>query len=157
MSNLIKLNFSINIKAPKEKVWSVLWDDATYRMWTSIFSEGSYAETDWKEGSKALFLTPKGEGMFSKIAKNKPNEFMSFQHLGVIKDGKEQPMDEETKKWSGAMENYTLQEVGDITKLMVDIDVSEDYLDYFNETFPKALEKVKDIAEKMGVESKVSN
>ena len=40
------LNFSININAPKEKVRKVLWDDSSYREWTSAFSEGSYAETD---------------------------------------------------------------------------------------------------------------
>src|SRR6185436_21158798 len=96
------LNFSINIKSPKEKVWSVLWDDLTYRKWTSVFSPGSYAVSDWKEGSKVMFLSPNGEGMFSNIARLIPNELMSFKHLGTVKDGKEQPESEETKKWSGA-------------------------------------------------------
>jgi hypothetical protein len=55
-----KLNFSINISAPKDKVWQTLWDDASYREWTSAFAEGSYAETDnWKEGSEVKFLDPK--------------------------------------------------------------------------------------------------
>ena len=44
-----KMNFSIDINAPKEKVWNVLWDDDSYRKWTSAFAEGSYAKTDnWK-------------------------------------------------------------------------------------------------------------
>ena len=51
------MNFDISINAPREKVWEVLWDDASYRKWTSAFSEGSYAVTDnWKKGSKILFL-----------------------------------------------------------------------------------------------------
>ena len=75
-----KLNFSISINAPKEKVWEMLWDDAGYRAWTNVFAEGSWAKTDsWKEGSKVLFLGPNGSGMVSSVAANKPNEFMSFK------------------------------------------------------------------------------
>ncbi|MGQ0827139.1 MAG: hypothetical protein ACT4ON_01965 [Bacteroidota bacterium] len=85
--------------------------------------------------------------MFSKIDKMIPNEFMSFKHLGVVKDGKEQPADKETEKWSGSMENYTLKENSGITTLKVDIDVIEGFKDYFEKTFPKALENVKSLSE----------
>ena len=148
-----KERFSIKINAPKEKVWNVLWNDATYRMWTSVFSEGSYADTDWKEGSKVLFLSAKGDGMFSTIAKKVPNEFMSFKHLGVVKNGKEEPGDEETKKWSGALENYTLKETGGSTELKVEIDVTQEFQNYFRETFPKAFEKVKALSESETIQS----
>lgn len=142
-----KERFSTKIKAPREKVWDVLWNDATYRMWTSVFSEGSYADTDWKEGSKVLFLSAKGDGMFSTIAKNTPNEFMSFRHMGVVKNGKEEPLNEETKQWSGAMENYTLKETDGVTELIVEMDVTDDFQNYFRETFPKAMDKIKAMAE----------
>jgi hypothetical protein len=84
-----KLHYDIAINATPEKVWKVLWTDKTYREWTSAFSEGSHAETDWKEGSKVLFLDGNGQGMVSKIAVNRPNEFMSFEHLGEVHEGKE--------------------------------------------------------------------
>jgi len=142
-----KLKFSIEIKAPKEKVWKVLWDDDTYRKWTSVFSEGSYAVTDWKEGSKVLFLGGEGNGMYSVIAQAKPNEFMSFKHLGVIKNGVEQPLDEESKKWSGALENYSLEEKNGLTEMKVEMDIAEEHKSYFNEAFPKALQKVKELSE----------
>lgn len=142
-----QLHFLTQVKAPKEKVWQVLWDDETYRKWTAAFSEGSYAVTDWNEGSKVLFLSPAGEGMFSTIAKKVPNEFMSFKHLGVVKGGEEQPADEETKKWSGAMENYSLEEKNGITELTVKMDITEELEQYFKETFPKALESIKALAE----------
>src|SRR6188508_3009161 len=90
-NDMKKANFTVKINAPKEKVWEVLWNDKTYREWTSVFSEGSYAVSDWKEGSKVQFLGPEGGGMFSKIAKLVPNEYMSFEHLGELKDGQEQP------------------------------------------------------------------
>ncbi len=142
-----KLQFSIDIKAPREKVWKILWDDATYRNWTSVFGEGSYAVTDWKEGSKVMFLSGTGDGMFSIIAKLRPNEFMSFKHLGVIKNRKEEATNKETETWAGAMENYTLAENGGLTKLTVDMDVSDDHKDHFEDIFPKALNKVKELSE----------
>jgi len=141
------LTFSSDINASPEKIWQVLWEDTTYRQWTSAFSEGSYAISDWKEKSKVHFLSPSGEGMFSEIDQLVPNAFMSFRHLGVVRNGEEQPQDEETRKWSGAMENYTLERVGDGTRLTVEIDITDDHAEYFQDTFPKALALVKSIAE----------
>jgi len=143
-----KVNFSIHIDAPKEKVWNVLWDDVTYRKWVSAFSEGSYAVSDWREGSKILFTSTEGEGMFSMIAKKIPNEYMSFKHLGEMKGGEEQPESEVSKQWSGAMENYTLREKDGGTELMVKMDVTDEHEQYFRDTFPKALEIVKSLAER---------
>ena len=58
-----KMIFTQQINAPKEKVWNILWEDASYRKWTTPFCEGSYAVNDnWKEGSKVLFLSPGGDG-----------------------------------------------------------------------------------------------
>jgi len=143
-----KQTFKISIDAPREIVWDVLWSDATYREWTSVFSSGSRAESDWKEGSKIVFLDGKGDGMVSTIAAKKPNSFMSFKHLGEVHNGVEDLNSEKVKPWSGATENYTLKTVNGKTELIVDIDLSEEFKDIFLETFPKALEKVKSIAEK---------
>jgi hypothetical protein len=144
-----KINFSIDINAPREKVWDILWHDDSYRKWTSAFAEGSYAETDnWKEGSKVLFLSPGGEGMVSTVASNKKNEFMSFKHLGVVKNGVEDTDSENVKGWAGAMENYRLKDENGKTKLVVDMDSTDEFKDYFSKTWPIALQKVKELAEK---------
>lgn len=142
-----KLSFTTEIKATKSTVWNILWNDTTYRKWTSVFSQGSYAVTDWKEGSKVLFLDAKGDGMHSTIAKTIPYEFMSFKHLGEVKNGKEEPVNEKTKEWVGAMENYTLKETNGITLLTVELEGAEENLNYFKDIFPKALEKVKTLSE----------
>lgn len=142
-----KLNFKTSINAPKEKVWKTLWDDATYRKWTSAFSEGSHADTDWKEGSKVLFLDGKGDGMVSRIETIRPDEFMSFRHLGEVKNGIEDTESDKVKGWAGALENYTLKEVNGTTELTVEMDMNEDFKDYFVGTFPKALEQVKILSE----------
>lgn len=142
-----KLNFSVDINAPKEKVWKTLWDDATYPKWTGVFAEGSHAKTDWKEGSKVLFLDGKGSGMVSKIETIRPTDFMSFQHLGEVKEGIEDTESEKVKDWAGAHENYTLKENKGTTELLVDMDMNEEYKDMFMKMFPKALEQVKILSE----------
>jgi hypothetical protein len=143
------MNFSIDIDAPKEKVWNILWEDDSYRKWTTPFAEGSYAKTDnWKEGSKVLFLSQGREGMVSKVAANKKNEFMSFEHLGVVKDGVEDTASDSVKSWAGAKENYRLTDVNGKTKLVVDMDSTDEFKDFFSKTWPVALEKVKELSEK---------
>ena len=144
--------YKITIDAPKEKVWNTLWEDATYRQWTAPFAEGSHAETDWKQGSKILFTDGKGSGMISTVAENKPNEFMGIKHLGMIKDGVEDYDSEEIKAWAGSYENYTLKSVGGKTELFVDmgtpVALPKEMADYFAQAWPKALDKLKEIAEK---------
>ncbi len=143
-----KQNFKIDINAPREKVWETLWGKDSYPAWTSAFTEGSHVKTDWKKGSKTLFLDAKNDGMVSKIAENKPNEFMSFEHLGFMKDGVEDLESEQVKKWAGAHENYTLKTVNGKTELSVEMDITDEYKDYFEKTWPKALDLVKELAEK---------
>jgi hypothetical protein len=142
-----KINFSVSINAPKSKVWSVLWDDATYGKWTAPFAEGSRAITDWKEGSKVLFVSGSGDGMVSCIETKRENEYMSIKHLGMIKDGIEDTTSDKVKAWNGALENYTLQEKDGVTTLAVDMDITEEHKDYFMQTWPKALEVVKSLSE----------
>lgn len=144
---MTKLNFTININAPAAKVWQILWNDETYRKWTSVFHEGSYAVSDWKQGSKIQFLSPEGDGMYSGIVESKPNEYMAFRHLGVIKKFVEQPNDAETKSWAGSMETYSLKENNGITTLNASADATEQFKDYFKTTFPKAMALVKELAE----------
>lgn len=145
--SLKKISFSTTIKASKEKVWAVLWNDESYRSWTSAFTQGSYAVSDWNEGSKILFLDGKGSGMYSTIAKKIPNEFMSFKHIGEVKDNIELPVDEQTQSWSGSMEDYILKEKDGSTELTIEMDVVESFMDYFKKTFPVAIDNIKNLAE----------
>ncbi|MDI5886632.1 SRPBCC family protein [Flavobacterium yafengii] len=141
------LEFKIEINAPKEKVWEILWNEETYKQWTSIFCEGSYAESDWKEGSKIHFLSPNGDGMNSIIFKKIDNEYMAFKHLSEIKKFQEMPVDDATQEWTGAMEMYRLTEDNGITVLEAKMDAVEKYIDYFKTTWPKALDLVKKLSE----------
>jgi hypothetical protein len=143
-----KHQFTTTINASKEKVWQVLWSLDSYSAWTSAFSEGSQAETDdWKKGTKVLFTDGKGSGMVAMIEDNVPNEFMSFRHIGELKDGVEDTTSEKVQTWAGSLESYSLKENNGNTDLVVEMDINEEWLDYFVKTWPVALEKIKSLVE----------
>jgi len=143
-----KKQFSIIISASAEKVWDVLLGQDTYPVWTSVFSEGSRVETDWKKGSKALFLDGKGSGMVSVIEENIPNEFLSIRHIGEVIGGVEDTESERVKSWAGAHENYRLTAIDGKTEWLTEIDLSPEWEGFFDEVWPEAQAKVKELAEK---------
>ncbi len=139
-----RLKFSIDIEAEKNTIWKALWNEHSYREWASIFFEGSFVVcNNWKEGSKVHFLGPDQSGIYSIIAKHSPNKIIAFKHIGSVVEGKEQPIDEESKKWTGATEIYSLSKGTETNTLTVEIDVLNEHLEFMTNTFPKALEKIK--------------
>lgn len=142
------MHFSIEINASRAHVWRILWDDATYRQWTAVFHEGSHAESDWQEGSPILFLGPDGGGMNSRIARNIPGQYMSFEHLGEIHGGVADTRILDANGGVAPQENYTLTDSDTGTLLEVSFDdPGPDMEAYFAETFPVALQKVQELAE----------
>lgn len=146
------LHFSVTINSPKEKVWDTMLGEDTYRQWTEVFATGSHYEGDWDKGSKILFLAPddsgKMGGMVSRIKENRPYEYISIKHLGVVQDGKEDTSSEAIEGWAGALENYTFNENNGSTEVLVEMDTVEEYKQMFLDTWPKALQKLKELAEK---------
>lgn len=147
-----KLHFSIIINAPKEKVWNTMLGEDSYREWTDVFMPGSHYAGDWNKGSKILFLAPgetgKMGGMVSRIKENRPYEYISIEHIGIVQEGKEDTSSESVKGWAGALENYTFKEKDGTTEVLVDMDTAEDHKEMFQNIWPKALQKLKELAEK---------
>ena len=84
--------------------------------------------------------------LFSRIAENIPNEFISIHHLGILDGDKEILDGPEVEGWGDALENYSFSENNGVTTVSVEMDTKEDYVDYFNETWPKALEILKKLS-----------
>lgn len=142
------LRFQTNINASKEKVWDVLLQDATYRQWTAPFCEGSYYKADnFNEGSKVTFLSPEGTGMVSRVVVHKPAEEISFEHLGVVKDCKEDTESDDVKQWQGSQETYHVVSTGDSTQLHIEQDIDCKHAPMFTTMWEKALQKVKELSE----------
>lgn len=146
--------FTIDIHAPKEKVWKVMLEDKTYREWTRTFHEGSYYEGSWDKGSDIQFLASddgKLSGMASKIVENIPYEYISIEHLGVVVDGKVDTSSENVQQWIGIHENYIFNEKDGVTSLKIELEskgLNKEMDEMFKEMWPKALQKLKEIVER---------
>ena len=150
-----KLQFKVNINAAVSKIYDFMLgisNKATYEQWTALFNPTSTYEGSWEKGNKILFLgvDTKGErgGMVSRIAINIPNQFVSIQHYGLLKGEKEITEGPEVEKWANGFENYTFEDNNGTTTVIVDLDTTEDFVDYMNKSYPKALDKLKEICEK---------
>lgn len=86
--------------------------------------------------------------MVSTVESNEPAKFVSILHYGFLDGENEITTGEQVEQWAGGHENYTFQELNSTTTLTVDIDSVEEYLDYFNQTYPKALDKLAEILNK---------
>lgn len=149
-----KLQFKQTINAPAQKVYETmlgLKDKATYEYWTATFNPTSTYEGSWNNGSKILFVgideNGKKGGMVSEIAEHRPADFISIRHYGFLDGDTEVTTGELVEKWAGGHENYHFQEKDGMTTVTVEIDVVDEYLDYFHHKYPKALDKLKEIAE----------
>lgn len=137
--------FSIEIQAPRERVWNTLWEDKTLRDWGNIIDEGLYMVGEIKEGNEVQFISSSsGYGVTSLIEKLVPNEFASFRQIADTKGSGEQ---ERQKEWTGGTESYSLAENDSVTTLTVEFDVPTELEETFKIRFPKALKRVKFLAE----------
>lgn len=146
-----KISFDIEIEAPVSLVYQTMLNDATYREWTSPFNASSHYQGSWDKGAKIIFIgvDEKGErgGMVSRIKENIPNQFVSIEHLGLLKDTVEITEGPEVEGWAGALENYRFTAGNGTTQVNIEMDSNEEFESYFRETWPKALAKLKSICE----------
>jgi len=146
--------FTMDINAPKEKVWKIMLEDKTYREWTSAFHEGSYYEGSWEKGCDIRFVAMddgKLSGMASKIVENIPYEYISIEHIGEVKDGVVDTSSENAKQWIGAHENYIFKEQNGVTTLTVELEgaeINQEMGKMFEEMWPNSLQKLKEIVER---------
>ena len=149
-----KLQFKVNINAPVNKVYIIMLgidDKSTYEKWTALFNPTSSYEGSWSKGSRIHFIgiDEKGEkgGMVSEIAENNPSKFVSIKHIGLLVSGNEILEGPDVEKWTGGFENYSFEEINGICSLIVELDAVEEFESYMNESYPKALDKLKEICE----------
>lgn len=149
-----KLKFKKDIKSTAKNVFETmlgLKNINTYEQWTSEFNPTSTYEGKWEKGTKMYFVgtdnNGKRGGMVSEIADIVPSQFVSIRHYGILDGEHEITQGPDVEKWAGSMENYSFIEHKGVTTVTVEMDITEDFIDYFKTTWPKALDKLKKLAE----------
>ena len=138
---------TLHINAPKEKVWDVLVNDKLNRIWYAEFSEGTYAETDWKAGSKVKFIDKTNNGLVGRITESKPNESLILEYEGQVLNGEEDYESDNAKAMKGGRESYKLSSENGSTQLDIRGDMDESFYEEMAGAWDKALQKIKELAE----------
>lgn len=120
-------------------------DYEIYKIWASAFDEGTYFKGNWSKNSKMYFISSdKKNRMIAQVKDLKKFKFIMLENYGEIRN-------KIKIKWKNKsmFEKYTFHEVNKKTKVLVEIfPVPREWETMFNQTWPKALLKLKEIIEK---------
>lgn len=141
-----EMQFKVEINATKEKVWDTLWQGETFRQWANIIDPETYMVGELKEGNEVQFISAaNGYGVTSLVEKLIPGEFLLLKHHA---DTQETGKQERENQWTGGEESYLLVEKDGATTLTVAFDVPPELKEEFKISYPKALERIKILAER---------
>jgi len=144
-----KLEFTVDVNTTAEKLWNTMLAPDTYREWVNAVWPGSYFEGRWAKGETLRFLSPGMGGTKVVLDEHTPYEYVSARHIAVINpDGQEDTTSEAAKGWIGSSESYTFSENNGVTHLKVTIETYPAWKDMFLKDWPKALNSLKEVAEK---------
>lgn len=143
-----QLEFKTQIAADKKKVWNTMLNPESYKKWVDVSWPGSYFEGIWAKGEKLRFISPGQGGTLAELKEQKPYETILAEQIAVINpDGSEDRDSKIAKGWIGTTERYTFDEKNGKTELTVEINTPPSWADMFTDSWPKALEKLKEMCE----------
>lgn len=148
-----KLEYKIEIAASRDKVWKTMLDKETYREWTNVSWPGSTYIGKWEKGAKIRFVDEKDTGgTVAEIVELRKAEYMKANHVAIATpNGGEDTTSPEAKGWIGTTEEYTFNEKNGKTEVIATITTNPDWEKMFNDGWPPALQKLKEISERKAV------
>ncbi|WP_229206818.1 DinB family protein [Dyadobacter crusticola] len=146
--NTKRIEESILIQAPDYRIWQVITDKRYNGEWLVVFGMGNIAESDWQQGSKALFMDESGNGLAGTVDVSRPFEEIRIVYNGIVTKGVEDYESDIAKQMRNFDEVYLLSREGDSVRMRVFCDMDEVYFDDLTQAWKKALEKIKELAEK---------
>ena len=143
-----KLEYRVKIAVDQKKVWETMLHPKTYKEWANASWPGSYFEGIWKQGENVKFISPGQGGTLATLVEHRPYEYILAEHIAVLHpDGSEDRESGLAKSWIGITESYTFSEVNGTTDLVIQIHTQPDWEKMFNDGWPGALTKLKEICE----------
>lgn len=144
------LHFATVIDASPRKVWETMLGKETYPKWVEVSWPGSAYHGEWKQGAQIRFTgADGGGGTLGEVTELDPYAKVDLHHIAVLlDDGSEDRTSEMAKTWIGSTEAYTFTPDNGSTKLDVELTIPADWVDEFEVGWPKALESLKQLAER---------
>jgi len=142
------LEYKIEIDAPRNKVWDTMLSADSYPIWTNVAWPGSFYEGKWKRGENVRFISKDGSGTLATLEEVDVHESILARHVAILlPGGVEDRTSDMAKGWVGTTEEYTFSGKNGSTQLVVKLKINPDWEKMFNDGWPKALTKLKEISE----------
>ncbi|KGO93262.1 SRPBCC family protein [Flavobacterium subsaxonicum] len=142
------LSYNISIAASPQKVWDTMIGQETYKIWTDAAWPGSDFKGEWKQGENLHFVGQDGSGTLATVNTFDRYNKIVLLHIAMLKPGSVVDTESEwAKKWIGSVEEYAFSAKDGITELTVNMKIYEDWEAMFNESWPIALARLKQICE----------
>ncbi len=144
-----KINFTIDIAAPRQTVYDLLTAPDTYKEWVHVAWPNSYYDGKWEQGELLRFISPGNGGTAALVKELEKATYILLEHTAVLQpDLTPDVTSEEAKGWIGSTESYRFTESGGITRLLVELETTPEWIAMFEEGYPAALKKLKEICER---------
>lgn len=145
--------YSIIIENSPTKVYELMLDHDSYRKWTKPFSPTSDLRGDWTEKSKMLFTSKDKDGfeagMIAVVDANIPGEIVVIRHVGMFDQNGEYNEGKMVDEWKNSLEVYRFKNLNGKTNLICSVELSDQTDPHmFDQTWPEALNLLKEICEK---------
>lgn len=151
MANKVEISVQATIHATRARIWEAISGPDSFRIWCGAFSEGSHYEGEWSPGSITRFIGPDPSGgtagMVARVTEHIPGEVVRFEHIGVISQGVEHFSGPIFDEWIPTFEEYRLEGGPESFILTIRQELPEKYADHFAKTWPKALDRIREMAE----------
>ena len=148
-----KLEWKTMIDASRDKVWQTMLAPDTYREWVAVSWPNSGYEGKWEKGATIRFVGDSDSGgTVADIVELRKPEYIKALHVAVATPGGGEDRDSDVAKgWIGTTEEYFFAEKNGKTELTVVINTHPDWVAMFEDGWPAALEKLKEISERKAV------
>ncbi|MGV3766256.1 MAG: SRPBCC family protein [Chitinophagaceae bacterium] len=137
-----RIVLSIEINASPARTWAVITGKETLRRWAAAFGEGTWAETNWVQGSEVVWKDNEGNtGAKGIILVNEPGSLLKTGYYDDIRSAPPTPLGEYT-------EIFALAEKAGDTILSTDAGpLSLKHIKAHQPMWEDALKRIKKIAE----------
>lgn len=143
------LRFETIIDATPQKVWETMLGKETYPTWVGAGWPGSTFHGEWKQGARIRFTgADGGGGTLGEVVELDPYAKVDLHHIAVLlDDGSEDRESDIAKGWIGSTETYTFTPDNGATRLDVALTIPADFVEEFEDGWPKALAVLEQLAE----------
>ncbi len=142
------LTYHINIQAPVQQVWNTMLQPDTYKQWVAVSWPGSFYKGNWEKDARIRFISDDGSGTLAHIKEITPYKTINAEHIAVLHPGGiEDSNSDLAKGWIGITEQYRFEQHNNETVLQVDITTNPAWENMFNQGWPGALQKLKELCE----------